>query len=69
MVLEPDSMEGPHALLAALELRKRGVTGALVGLLPDEEDLVDRPQRVDLELVVGVLARDEQLDVVVLVDE
>ncbi len=69
MVLEPDALEWPHAFLAAGELRQRGVTGAFVGLLPDEEDLVDRAQRVDLELVVGVLARDEHLDVVVLVDE
>ena len=34
------------------------------GVAPDEEDLVDRAQRIELELVVGVAAVDEELEVV-----
>jgi len=69
VVLEADAAEGPHALLRAVELRDPRVSRLLVGLLPDEEDLVDRAEGVDLELVVRVPAGDEELDVVVLVDQ
>ena len=40
-----------------------------VGVLPDEEDLVDRAQGVNFELVVAVAAVDEQFDVVLGEDE
>jgi hypothetical protein len=69
VVLEADAAEGAHALAPAIELRQPRVTRLLVGLLPDEEDLVDRAEGVDLELVVGVAPGDEQLHVVVRVDE
>ncbi len=69
VVLEPDAAKGVDALLSASELGKARVARLLVGLLPDEEDLVDRAQAVELELVVRVPAGDEELDVVVLVDQ
>jgi hypothetical protein len=37
-------------------------------VLPDPEDFIDGVDRVDLELVVGVPARDEEFDVVLFPD-
>jgi hypothetical protein len=56
-----------------MKLRPRAVESKEVAArlecaLPDEEDLVDRPKGVDLELVVRIVPGDEQLDVVVPVD-
>ena len=48
-----------------------GSNSGAVGLedvLPDPEDFVDGVQRVDLELVIRVLARDEDLEIVLFVD-
>ena len=68
MLLEADTMEGPHALARAIELRPARVAARLELPLPDEEDFVDRAVGVDLELIVGVAPGDEQLDVVVRVN-
>src|SRR5687767_9432207 len=68
MLREADAVEGPDAPARAIELRPARVPARRELALPDEEDFVDRAEAVDLELVVGVAAGDEQLDVVVLVD-
>ena len=38
----------------------------LVSVLPDEEDLIDRPESVDLKLRIGITAVDENLGIVFL---
>jgi hypothetical protein len=69
MLLETHTIEGPHPLARAIELRPARVAARLELPLPDEEDLVDRSERIDLELVVSVASGDEQLDVVVRVNQ
>jgi hypothetical protein len=68
MLLEADTMEGAHALARAIELRPARVAARLELPLPDEKDLVDRCEGVDLELIVSIAPGDEQLDIVVRVD-
>ena len=66
-VLEP--AEHVHVARVQIEFGDVEPAAARHGVLPDEERLVDRAERVDLEFVVAVVAADEDLDVVVVPDE
>ena len=56
--------EGKALVGEQIELSTVKAAAFTVGVSPDVEDLVDRVQRVDFELVVAVAAIDEDLDVV-----
>ena len=60
------TVEGLEIL--AGKLRLGGESGAQVGRFPNEEDFVDRVAGIDLELVVGVVAGDEEFHIVLGVD-
>ncbi|MCK7462036.1 MAG: 1-acyl-sn-glycerol-3-phosphate acyltransferase [Sphingobacterium sp.] len=64
-----EAAEDVDLALQQVELGDVEPAALLQGVLPDVEDLVDRAQGVDLELVVAVLAADEDLDVVLGPDE
>ena len=66
MLGETDAIEGLQA--APRELRRLGEPALLVGVVPDEEHFVTGVERIDLKLIVRVAARDEELDIVVVVD-
>ena len=68
MGLEADSGKGPDLGVVLGELGLLAVAPGFVGVVPDKEDLIDRAERIDLELVIRAGAGDEQLDVVVLID-
>ena len=60
-------MVSPERIGLALEyVELRGPELLLIGVLPDEEDFVDRVQGVDLELVITISAVDEYFDVIFL---
>ena len=59
---------GLHIGLRPIEFRPPSDPGFFISRLPDEQSIVDSSMRVDLELIVSILTRDEKLHVVVLVD-
>ena len=67
--LKTDAGEGAHPRLVAVKLSHLRITGARIGFLPNEEDLVDRAQGVELQFIIGVLPGDKQFDIIVLIDQ
>ena len=64
-----NSIQHHSALSGGIELRPAVVFGAgEKNILPDPEHLIDGIERVHLELIVGILAGDEDLEVVFFVD-
>ncbi len=61
--------EGNGFTSTDVELRRAEAIGPFKGVLPDEEDFVDRAKGVDFELVVAIAAVDEELDIVFIEDE
>ena len=57
--LKTDAGEGAHPRLVAVKLSHLRITGARIGFLPNEEDLVDRAQGVELQFIIGVLPGDK----------
>src|SRR5215216_405003 len=55
MIGEPHTIERPHLGMVALKLWDLVISAALVSFLPDKEHFVNRAQRVDLKLIIGVL--------------
>ncbi len=60
---------GLGARRSARELGQQAVAAPLIGVLPEKEGLVHGAQRVDLELVIAIRARHEELDVVLAPDQ
>src|SRR5688572_1403097 len=63
------SAEYVHFALIQIKLGPVEAAAAFQRVLIDEEDLVDGPQRVDLEFIVAVVAAEENFNVVVEPDE
>src|SRR5262245_46090344 len=64
-----ESTEHIDVARVEIELRAVETAAAFQRVLVDEEDLVDRAERIDLELVVAIIPAEEHLDVVVEPDE
>ena len=68
MIPEADAIERLDFRQSLFELRVSRIVVAPVSIFPDKKPFVDRAVRVDFEFVIGVFSRDEDFNVVVIVD-
>src|SRR5579871_1014850 len=61
--------EGEGGSVEQVELRNIEPTAAPIGVAPDEEDLIEGTERVDLQYVVAVAAINKQFDIVLAKDD